>query len=76
VRFCVEEGFSNKSYWTSGYDRFNPGKYNWCSANNSEVEGINWKNGVVGKTAGCLKVFYHIMPKAPRKNCFKIYTTF
>jgi len=59
---------SNITFWNSGYDKDGPGKYSWCSANNTPVGELNWKEGKVGSTAGCLRVFFPPYPKPNATN--------
>lgn len=64
MNFFVDySAFSNRSYWSSGYDKEGPGKYRWCTDNNSDVADMNWKDGAAPSTAGCVKVTYPIIPK-------------
>jgi hypothetical protein len=61
---CLEyPAFANRTYWTSGYDKRGPAKYNWCTANDQAVEKIDWKDDKPGSTAGCVQVYF---PRIPR----------
>jgi len=66
LKYLIEVNtfLSNKTYWTSGFDKDGPGKYSWCNANNTPPVGdLNWKDGKVGSTAGCVTVFFPTVPR-------------